>query len=79
MAKVKMLTLLSGPSGSVAPGRIHECPEAEAARLVAGGYAEAVAEAAPEPAPAPIPPAPEPVALAPEKAAPAASKKKKGA
>lgn len=48
--RVKMRTSYAGPAGSCAAGGIVDVPEAEAAGLVAGGYAEVV----PVPAPAPI-------------------------
>lgn len=37
--KIKMLTSLSGPEYCLSPGDVREFPQAEAARLVAAGYA----------------------------------------
>ncbi|MFN7028397.1 MAG: hypothetical protein ACK4PC_03430 [Sphingopyxis sp.] len=48
MAKVKLLTGLSGPDFSLAPGEVHVCGAAEAKRLIDRGMAEEI-EAAPKP------------------------------
>lgn len=45
MAKVKLLTGLSGPDVSLAPGEVHVCSAAEAKRLIDRGMAEAIAAA----------------------------------
>jgi hypothetical protein len=41
--QIRMRTLSAGPSGTRHPGEIVDVSEAEAAALVAGGYAEPVA------------------------------------
>jgi hypothetical protein len=43
--KIRMLTGLSGPDISLAPGDLHECVAAEAKRLIAAGFAEGVSSA----------------------------------
>ena len=45
--RVKMLRTAAGPDRSLIEGREYTLPHAEAAELVAGGYAVQVAEAAP--------------------------------
>lgn len=45
--RVLMKTIYAGPNGQAGPGESIELTEAEAAALVAGGYAEAVADSAP--------------------------------
>ena len=62
MARVKMLTLLAGPSGSSAVGSIRECGDAEAKALVDGGYAVALPDPQPPAAVAPAPAVVEPPA-----------------
>ncbi len=37
--KIKMLTLEAGPEGVREPGKIYQVPDAEAKRLIAGGFA----------------------------------------
>ena len=59
MAKVRMRTILAGPGRSAARGQVIDVPADEAARLVLGGYAEAVdADARDAVARAPARPAP---------------------
>ena len=41
--KVKMLTGMAGRDYSLSPGDEHECSDAEAARLIAAGFAEPLA------------------------------------
>ncbi len=43
--KVKLLTTMAGPEGTVLAGQIADLDDARARELIAGGYAEAVAEA----------------------------------
>jgi hypothetical protein len=47
--RIKMLTLQAGPDGVRQAGSEHDVPTAEAEALIAGGYAEKVAKAAPVP------------------------------
>lgn len=42
--KIRMRTLLSGPSGSIQAGQVADLDDAQAQDLIAGGYAEAVAD-----------------------------------
>jgi len=45
--QVRMLTGLSGIDYSLSSGDLHECSEAEAGRLIAAGFAEAIAPETP--------------------------------
>lgn len=47
LVPVRMLTGLAGPTVNVAPGEVFWCDEALAARFIAAGAAEAVADATP--------------------------------